>query len=116
MLKTPLVGDEVKAVLVVTALVLLGVTAFIVHTRGEWLALRHRLFKRLEAAEGVSHPSRVAGGSCRPAGMRRSARRWNARFATSTPRATQPRRRSSAPLPIETNRSGKWPGRSRSGP
>ena len=79
MLTTPLVGDEVKAVLVVTALVLLGVTGFIVHTRGEWRRLRHRLFKRLEVAEGVSHPSRVAARLFSP--------RWDAAFHETLERA-----------------------------
>ena len=49
-------------------------------------------------------PAAWPRGSCRPAGMRRSTRQWNVQFATSTPRETQPRRRSSAPLPMETNR------------
>jgi hypothetical protein len=81
MLTTPLVGDEVKAVLVVTALVLLGVTAFIVHTRGEWRALRHRLFKRLEVAESVSLPSRVAARLLSP--------RWDAAFHETLERSVR---------------------------
>jgi hypothetical protein len=78
---TPAIGAEVKAVLVVSALVLLALTGFILHTRGEWSALKHRLFKRLEIAEGISHPSRVAA--------RISSPRWDAAFGETLERSVR---------------------------
>jgi hypothetical protein len=53
-------GIDLKTILILAALLVVALTGAIVHTRQEWLALRHRLFRPLEGPLKQARPSRVA--------------------------------------------------------
>jgi hypothetical protein len=72
-------GNEVVTLLVLLALFSAAIIGFIMHTRAEWRALRHKLFRRLEGAEKLSKPSGVAA--------RLSSPRWDAAFRETLERS-----------------------------
>jgi hypothetical protein len=72
-------GNEVVTLLVLLALFSAAITGFIMHSRAEWGALRHKLFRRLDGAEKLSKPSGVAA--------RLSSPRWDAAFREALERS-----------------------------
>jgi hypothetical protein len=81
MSQTTLRSDDIVPFLIVVGLVSAAIIGIIMHTRAEWGALRHTLARRLESAQALSRPSRVA--------LRLSSPGWDAAFRDTLERSSR---------------------------
>jgi hypothetical protein len=74
-----LAGDDLRAILMFLGLLVLGISGATLHSRHEWKALRHKVFKRVDCPQALSLSSRLA--------QRLGTERWQAAFRETLARS-----------------------------
>jgi hypothetical protein len=74
-----LADDDLRMILMLLGLLVLGISGATLHARHEWKALRHKLFQSVESPKALSLPSRLA--------QRLDRERWESTFRETLSRS-----------------------------